>query len=224
MAEESLSKTALEVQESFINSLKIDKRKTIQPLVVALVGLVGSGKSSVAQKLAPLIGATVIGGDRIRVELRKRGEPYKHQVRAITEASARFVIKNGGSVIIDSDHADSNKRENIQEKVDEVGARLVFIRVHSDIDLAIGRIIHNNKKLGEFFEGASSKESSDYKPAVIKIKEMWRRTPFHYEWNAEKGGAWILKKLPIEFITDIDTSTTEWEKAVEDLSQTLLGF
>ena len=73
MAEESLSKTALEVQESFINSLKIDKRKTIQPLVVALVGLVGSGKSSVAQKLAPLIGATVIGGDRIRVELRKRG-------------------------------------------------------------------------------------------------------------------------------------------------------
>jgi len=51
MIEEGLSKTALEVQESFINSLKIDKRKTTQPLVVALVGLVGSGKSSVAQIL-----------------------------------------------------------------------------------------------------------------------------------------------------------------------------
>src|SRR3989344_5717999 len=224
MAEESLSKTALEVQESFINSLKIDKRKTAQPVVVALVGLVGSGKSSVAQKLAPLIGATIIQGDQIRVELRKRGESYGFQVRAITEAGGRFVVKNGGNVIIDSDQIDFNKRENIQEKVEQVGARLVFIRIHSDIDLAIGRIINNNKKLGEFFEGASSKESSNYKPAVIKIKEIWRRTPYHYEWNAEKGGAWILKKLPIEFVADVDTSTPEWEKAVEDLGRTLLDF
>ena len=134
------------------------------------------------------------------------------------------MIKNGGSVIIDSNHADSNKRENIQEKVEQVGARLIFVRIYSDIDLAIGRIINNNNKLGEFFEGASSKKSGDYKPAVIKIKEMWRRTPVHYEWNTEKGGAWILKKLPIEFTADIDTSTIEWEKMVEDLSRTLLDF
>ena len=53
---------------------------------------------------------------------------------------------------------------------------------------------------------------------------MWRRTPHHYEWNAEKGGGWILKKLSIEFITDIDTSTVEWEKAVKDLGRTLLDF
>jgi len=47
---------------------------TQTPVIVAIIGLVGSGKSSVAQELAKHIGATVIEGDDIRIELRKQME------------------------------------------------------------------------------------------------------------------------------------------------------
>ena len=47
-----------------------------QPKVVAIVGLVGSGKSSVARYLAKLIGAKIISANVIRVALRKKGKGY----------------------------------------------------------------------------------------------------------------------------------------------------
>ena len=47
------------------------REKQKRPLVVGFVGLIGSGKTTLAKELASLIGATVISGDDIRVLLRK---------------------------------------------------------------------------------------------------------------------------------------------------------
>ncbi len=53
---ETLSAKAKKAQEAFINKVQSDigpvKRKTKNRVVVALLGLVGSGKSSVAKELA----------------------------------------------------------------------------------------------------------------------------------------------------------------------------
>ncbi len=67
--------------------LDIKKRKTEKPVVVAIIGLVGSGKSSMAQEIAKHIGATIIDGDDIRIELRKQSERYE-RARAIGENAA----------------------------------------------------------------------------------------------------------------------------------------
>ena len=71
---EKLTKKEQAAQDAFMAKLDIKKRKTQTPVIVAIIGLVGSGKSSVAQELAKHIGATVIEGDDIRIELRKQME------------------------------------------------------------------------------------------------------------------------------------------------------
>src|SRR5882724_11187243 len=73
---EKLTKKEGRAGEVFFSKLDFRKNKTQKPVVIALIGLVGSGKSSVARELAEKIGATVISGDDIRIELRAQGERY----------------------------------------------------------------------------------------------------------------------------------------------------
>ncbi|TSD01982.1 MAG: hypothetical protein Athens071424_225, partial [Parcubacteria group bacterium Athens0714_24] len=136
----------------------VHKRKTKKSVIVAIVGLVGSGKSSVTKELARHIGATVIKGDDIRIELRKQGERYE-QARVIAENVALEVVKRGSNVILDSDFIEANKRASVREKARKAGVRLVFVRTHCDLDVAVGRVLtatyHN--RVDDFFGGASSK-------------------------------------------------------------------
>lgn len=225
---ETLTPKERRAQDAFLDKLQIKKRKTKKALVVATVGLVGSGKSSVARELAKLIGATVIEGDAIRVELRKQKERYEG-ARKIAENATLEVIKQGGNVIFDSDHIDQKKRASIREKIKGSGARLIFVRTHCDLDVVVGRILTASYRnyQEDFFGGASSKwqGSAQSKGVAVKIREMWRRTPHHYRWENKVGGKWILKKLPFAIFAEIDTTgSQDWKKKVERLFKKLNTF
>lgn len=105
---ETLTAKERRAQETFMAQLVVKKRKTHTPLVIALVGLVGSGKSSVARELAAALGATIVEGDAIRVGLRAQSERYE-RARAIAEHAAIEIVKQGGTVILDSDFVDAKK-------------------------------------------------------------------------------------------------------------------
>jgi len=218
---ETLTQKEQKAQNSFLDKLQIKKRKTKKAFVVATVGLVGSGKSSVAKELAKAIGATIIEGDAIRIELRKQKERYEG-ARKIAENVALEIIKQGGNVIFDSDHIDQKKRASIREKMKGSGANLVFVRTHCDLDVVVGRVLtasYRNEQ-DDFFGGASSKwqGSAQSKGVAVKVREMWRRTPHHYRWENKVGGKWILKKLPFAVFAEINT-TENWKKEVEKLSR-----
>lgn len=196
-----------QVTDKFISQLKIKNRKTKNPIVVAMVGLIGSGKSSVAKELAKQINATVITGDAIRVALRKQKQDYG-QVRSITEKSATFVLKKGGNVVLDSDFIDSQKRKRLEEKVKKLQAKVLYIRTIADRDIMIERLIK-----------AKYNSNIDlFKNSSIAIREMWRRTPNHYRWEAKKGGRFTLRKLRIPFFAEINTDDN-WKKEVKKAVQ-----
>lgn len=224
---ETLSQKAHRAQESFVAKLDIKKRKTEEPVVLAILGLVGSGKSSVAQELAKHLGATVIEGDAIRVELRKQAEAYKY-VRQIAEDATLEVIKRGGNVVLDSDHTDDKKRASLREKVRKAGVRFVFVRTYADPDVMLGRMLAASyrKSPDDFFGGAKTtwREGNEQQTgAVIKIKEAWRRTPHHYRWVNEGGGKWVLKKFPFAVFAEIDTTDSDsWKREVEKCAKRLL--
>lgn len=225
---EKLTQKEQKAQENFLANLSVKKRKTKKPIIVAMVGLVGSGKSSVTKALAPLIGATIIEGDAIRIELRKVGERYE-SARKIAENSAMEIIKRGGNVIFDSDFIDAKKRASLAVKAKKNRTRVVFLRTYADFDVMAGRIMSATyqNKVGDFFGGASSAWKGDNKGAVVKIREMWRRTPHHYQWDAKavsRGGAWILKKLPFPIFAAIDTTNAKkWKAEVAKVAKSLLG-
>ncbi|KKU74351.1 MAG: hypothetical protein UY01_C0037G0006 [Candidatus Nomurabacteria bacterium GW2011_GWB1_47_6] len=53
MEQETLSPRAEKAREAYLSNLFVAERTTKKPIVVAMIGLVGSGKSSVAKELAP---------------------------------------------------------------------------------------------------------------------------------------------------------------------------
>lgn len=220
-----LTKKESAVQKALMNKFNVIKRKTKKPVIVALVGLVGAGKSSVAKELAVHIGAVCIEGDKIRVELRKCGARFE-KTRAIAENIAVEVIKLGGNVILDSDFADEKKRASIRERARKIKTRLIFIRVFCDFDVMTGRVLtaqyRNNDN--DFFGGDSSKwkGSQQNRGAVVKIREMWRRTPLHYRWSNQGGGVWILRKFSHAFFAEIDTTVTAlWKQKMKGCAKQL---
>jgi len=225
---ESLTLKERRAQDEFIKTLKIVSRKTKKPVVTAIIGLVGSGKSSVTQELAKLLPATIIEGDSIRVQLRKQSERYEG-ARKIAENAVLKVIEQGGNVILDSDHIDQKKRASLREKVKQTGAKLVFIRTHTDYDVMAGRAIGVEYRPSEddFFGGAGlkSKWQGSNPGAVVKLREMWRRTPNHYQWENKVGGRWILKKLPFKVFATVNTiDENKWKAKIRKIAERILQF
>ncbi len=188
----------------------------------------GSGKSSVAQELSKHIGATVIEGDAIRIELRKQGERYE-RARAIAENVAMEVVKGGGNVILDSDFVDEKKRASFREKARKMSVHSLFIRTHCDLDVMVGRVLTASyrDRVDDFFGGASSKWTGNeqIKGAAVKVREMWRRTPHHYRWVNEGGGKWVLKKFPFAVFATIDTTDSVlWKREVEKAAKRILAL
>jgi predicted kinase len=220
---ETLTAKEQQAQKAFLESLEIASGKTKKPVVVAMIGLVGSGKSTVAKELAKYLPATVIEGDAIRVFLRKEGEKYEG-MRKIAENVMAYVIQNGGNVILDSDYIDAKKRASLRKKAEQFGARVYFIRVHTNWDMMIGYALaadyHDTSD--DFFGGASSPYQGDAKTkgAIVKTREMWRRTPHHYKWHNTGGGRWTLKNLPFPVIATIDMST-KWKDDVQKVAKKL---
>lgn len=225
---ESLTQKELRAQDEFIKMLEVKQRKTKELVVIAIVGLVGSGKTSVVRELAKLLPATVIEGDDIRVHLRKQNERYEG-VRKIAENAVLKVIEQGGNAILDSDHIDQKKRASLREKVKQTGAKLIFIRTHADYDVMTGRAIiaEYRSSRDDFFGGAGLKSKwQDSNPgAVVKLREMWRRTPNHYRWENKVGGRWILKKLPFKVFATVDTTNeNQWKAEIQKVAKRILQF
>lgn len=225
---EVLSPKAQKAQSAYLAKLEASKRKTRKPIVVGFLGLVGSGKSSVAQELARHIGGTIVEGDAIRVCLRKEGEAYKY-VRQIAENVALEILKQGGNVVFDSDQADEKKRASVREKIRKAGARLVFIRTYAEPHVMFGRMLSAEYRHSpdDFFGGAKTKwedGTNQQRGAVIKFGEAWRRTPHHYRWVNEGGGKWVLKKLSFTLLADINTTDeNHWKVEVKRAAQKLIA-
>lgn len=182
-----LSIRELSAFQAFLNNMRILRRRTKRPAIVAMVGLSGSGKSSVASEISRVIGGTVIEGDEIRMELRKRKVSYNN-VHFMVDMAVAEVLRGGGNPVIDSDFIDSSKRRTTLSQARRAGAQTCFVRVVCDRDIMIGRILWSGTN--DFFEGAATpwKGSGRERGIVIKLREFWRRTPLHYRWSAKDGG------------------------------------
>ena len=216
---EKLTEKEIKAQQVYLDKIGFAYRKTREPRIIGMVGLVGSGKSSLAKEMAPFVGATIISGDDIRILLRKEKEKYDN-VRLIAENVAMEIINKNGNVIIDSDFIDYKKRISLKEKAKKVGAKVIFVRTYSEIDVMIGRIFEADYKntSDDFFGGASSVWQGKNKGAVVKEREMICRMLSHYKAvNVDNGRyKFELKKLPFKVFAEIDTTNeNKWKQEVK---------
>ena len=226
---EKLTEKELKAQENYFLKLDIaTKRKTKKSLIVGIVGLIGSGKTTITKEMAPLIGATVVIGDDIRILLRKEEEKYE-KTRLIAENATIEIINNGGNVIIDSDFIDQKKRVSLKEKAKKVGAKVIFIRTYADLDVVIGRIMDSDYENipEDFFGGASSSYQGENKGAVVKEREMICRGLSHYNAINIGNGRYKfeLKKLPFKIFATIDTtSENKWKQEIKMIAWQIRSY
>ena len=198
---EKLTEKEKLAQENYFKKINLNvQRKAKKPVVIAMVGLIGSGKSHIADKIALAISGVVLKADDVRIELRKVHEKYEG-TRKITENIAVELLDGGINVILDSDYIDDKKRASIRGKVKKTGAKIIFVRTLCDRDIMLERILEQKfeKSRDDFFGGASTK-AKENTGVIVKLRELWRRTPQHYRWINESGGKWVPRKLSFKHI------------------------
>lgn len=122
--------------------------------IIALVGVVGSGKTHVAKILARRLGAKRITTDDVRVSLRGRGKSYG-QAPAITARLAERALLHGKSVILDFDAINPARREEVNARAEKFGARVLTVEVRTPERLILARLREKRYTPGDLFLDAA---------------------------------------------------------------------
>jgi predicted kinase len=189
-----------------------------KPLLICMVGLVGSGKSTVAREIARALNAIVIENNEIRVEFNYPRENGRDMTRLIAEMAACEVVREGGIAVLDSDFIDPRKRASLRAKVRGLGVEIVYVRTFTDLEVMFSRIMNASYPSNELFGQRGG--------APRKISECARRLPLHYYQRRKGRGRWTLRRLPFEVLAEIDTGVddSEFHTAIAALVEKIRGL
>lgn len=231
MGKSKLTAVEKRVQEEFISGLDFSGSKTSSPKIVAMVGLLGSGNSSIARVLTDALSAIVIEGEIVHTLLREAGA---NQDRAwkVSENAAIAAAEKGKNVVIDADFVQPEKRKSLLYAAKQIGVNVLvfFVRATSHLEMVDYRIMTASYKEDSFFPGANPtcKELKDIwstldanmRGMIIKKKEMQRRLLNHYRWQSGKhGGKLMIKKMPfVDFEVDT-TDEKKWPEKVKKIAK-----
>jgi uncharacterized protein len=128
-----------------------------QPMLIAVGGLSGTGKSAVARRLAPnagaMPGAIILRSDVIRKRMlgsaeldRLPPEAYRSDITAKVYsnlmAEAEAVVRQGHAVIVDAMFAREDERSGIENEAANAGLRFVGLFLTADLAIRCERIGH----------------------------------------------------------------------------------
>lgn len=147
--------TAMRQDGRIYLSAALDYLTPVTPLAVAIGGLQGAGKSTLARGLAPSLGpapgALIVRSDEIRKhlyglspEVRLPPEAYSPDANAATNqaliAHACAAIEAQHSVIVDATFLDTNIRERLENQIMRAGAAFLGFWLDAPLSLLESRV------------------------------------------------------------------------------------
>lgn len=121
----------------------------VRPMVVAMTGLSGTGKSTVAKRLSRVLRMPRIRSDEVRRELAEGADNEERYDAAMTErtyerlgALGRNAIRAGGGAILDATFLDVASRRGAADLAGELGIPFVLVETVCPDAEALARIAH----------------------------------------------------------------------------------
>ncbi|MEX0716219.1 MAG: AAA family ATPase [Planctomycetaceae bacterium] len=147
----------LRAAASYVDDALERLRPHHRPRLIAVFGLSGTGKSTVARALAERIGATHLSSDEIRkrihgLPIHRRGpaDIYTSEANSRTYAAlldaARDRLRQGTSVIVDATFRRRMDRERLISVAKKAGVSPLFVECRCDSAVARRRIEKRNEK------------------------------------------------------------------------------
>ncbi|MBI2314611.1 AAA family ATPase [Candidatus Daviesbacteria bacterium] len=138
--------------EQLKNELKTPDRKLARSVVVSLIGIPGSGKSTFSTLLQEFIPALHLRSDIIGLErLPKESDYDYYKAYVIQEALTRHYLGQGYSVIMDDNNRTSYNREQVYQLAQSYGARNILFNLTLPFDLAVERTQKRDAEAGRGF-------------------------------------------------------------------------
>lgn len=124
----------------------------MQPKLVVMVGISGSGKSTFAHGLKTSLNATVVETDAIRLELTGNAEDQTQNGRVFGVAKRRVddYLKQGKNVVIDATSLSVKDRKDWVQIAKANNAEVVAYVVTTDIATAKKRNAQRQRKVPEW--------------------------------------------------------------------------
>jgi predicted kinase len=113
--------------------------------LVLLVGLPGSGKSTFARRLAPLLDAVILESDALRrllFETPRHGEGESKRLFRAMQAATQRLLHYGRSVIVDATNLRESHRRPFYDIAAKTGARLHVVHLTASEDVILDRLAH----------------------------------------------------------------------------------
>ena len=144
-----------DARRHFALALAAGRRSLLEPIVVAVGGVIASGKSTVAEALGDRLSAPVIDADRTRKNLIGLAAtdhdssgafegPYSpamtDRVYAEMMLRASTVLESGRPVVLDASFRTEELRRSARELAAEHGVRFVFVECQASADVCRERL------------------------------------------------------------------------------------
>jgi predicted kinase len=113
------------------------------PMIIAVLGLPGSGKSYFAEKLSDRVGAVYLNSDQTRNDLGARGKytaEDKLFIYRVMAEKAGQVLDAGKHVVVDATFYKQDMIDQFKELAKTYASSVWFIKIEADEDLIKSRL------------------------------------------------------------------------------------
>lgn len=126
--------------------------KNIQPTAHVIIGFIGAGKTTFAKKLEKISGALRFTKDEWMISIFGRDptiegfEKYDERVTNLARDVAIYCLKAGNDIIIDEGFWVRSQRDEIRQKIENVGGKVQFYYVKNTHETMKQRVSKRNQK------------------------------------------------------------------------------
>jgi predicted kinase len=153
--EDARRQAGKDARRLFLKALTVDRRPLLVPMVVAIGGVIATGKSTVAGRVGAALSAPVVSSDRTRksmlhVEATRRLEEPRWSgayAQAVTDdvycevlRRAEVVLASGRPVVLDASFRSAASRQAAKDLADRYGAPFRFVECRAEAAVCRARL------------------------------------------------------------------------------------